>query len=317
MALMTTLTTAIPFVRAPLVCGVAVALVMLPRGLPAQPATDPTALAAQARRLTTSGKLDEAVSLFQNALASDPELFDAHLGLGIALDLQGNYGTARDHLRRALSRAPENGRGTALSALAISFAFEAKTADAAKFYQQLFDDQIAAGTLDAAAGTANGLARLYLEFGVPDQAQAWYRTGYDTAKKLAGLPADQVDLWEMRWQHAQSRLAARRGDATAAASHAAALKALIDKGGENAKQLPIYQYLVGYNAFHLGDYEKAIAELQKADQTDPFILGLIAQTLEKRGDAAGAKSYWTKVLTLNGHSLQNAIVRERARAATK
>jgi len=294
-----------------------IAFAVVCSGAAAQTPVDPTALAAQARRLTTNGRLDEAVSMFQSALAADPELFEAHLGLGIALDLQGRYGDAREHLRRALGRAPESGRGTALSALAVSYAFESKTDDAASFYRQLFDDQTAAGTLDGAAGTANALGRLYLELGVIDQAQAWYRTGHDTAKKLSGLPGDQVDLWEMRWLHAQSRLAARRGDRAAADTNAAALKALIDKGGENAKQLPIYQYLVGYNAFYLGNYEQAITELQRADQGDPFILALLARALEKRGDAAGAKEYWVKVLASNGHSLQNALVREQARQAVK
>lgn len=278
---------------------------------------DANALAARARRLTTSGQVDEAVSLFTRALAIDPESFEAHLGLGIALDLQGRYAGARDHLRRALGRATADGRSTALAALAISHVFESHVEEAAKYYQQQFDDQIAAGRLDAAAGTANALARLYLETGTLDKAQAWYHTGYETAKKLAGLPADQVDLWEMRWLHAQSRLAARRGDAATAASQAAALKALIDKGGENAAQLPIYQYLVGYDAFHLGQYDTAVAELQKADQNDPFILALLARATEKRGDAAAAKAYWGKVLASNAHSLQNALVREAAKTALK
>ena len=82
-----------------------------------------------------------------------------------------------------------------------------------------------------------------------------------------------------------ARGAPRRRDRRRA--HAAALKALIDKGGENAKQMPIYQYLVGYNAFHLGDYDEAIAALQKADQRDPFILGLLAQALREEGRRGG------------------------------
>jgi tetratricopeptide (TPR) repeat protein len=281
---------------------------------PAQPA-DAASLASRARRLQVNGQLDEAAALYTQALAVDPELFDAHLGLGYTLDLQGRYEPAREHLRKALSRASAESRATARSALAISYVFESNTAEAARHYQQVFDDQVAAAALDGAAATANAIARLYLETGDLTKAQAWYRTGYDTAKKLSGLPADQVDLWEMRWRHAQSRLAARQKDAAGAQAHAAAVKALIDKGGENATQLPIYQYLIGYNAFHLGDYEVALAELQKADQRDPFILALEARSAEKRGDAAAAKAFWTKVLAQTGHSLQNALVREQARTA--
>ena len=135
---------------------------------PAQPAAqaatppDATALASRARRLQTNGQFDEAVALFTQALAIDPELFEAHLGLGYALDLQGRYEPAREHLRRALGRAPADAKATALSALAISYVFDGQTAEAAKRYQQLFDDQTAAAALDGAAATANALARLFL-----------------------------------------------------------------------------------------------------------------------------------------------------------
>ena len=281
------------------------------------PTTDPRQMAAQARRLTTTGKLAEAVAMFKNALKADPEHFDAHLGLGIALDLQGEYEPARHHLGRALSLAPENARGTALAAMAVSYLFESNAEQASKFYEKQFDLQMAGQALDGAAGTANAIGRVFLETGHVDRAEQWYRTGVETAKKLSGLPQDQVDLWDMRWLHAQSRLAARRGQRAEAERHAAALQALVAKGGENAKQEPILRYLLGYNAFYLGDFDRAATELARADQADPFILALQAQTCEKRKDATCAKEYWTKVLAQNGHSLQNALVRERARAAVK
>jgi Flp pilus assembly protein TadD len=280
-------------------------------------ASDPRQLAAQARRLTTNGKLSEAITLFKNALKADPELFDAHLGLGIALDLQGDYDPARHHLGRALALSPENARGTALAAMAVSYLFQARVEEAAKYYEKQFDLQIASSALDGAAGTANAIGRAFLENGHVDRAEQWYRTGFETAKKLTGLPQDQVDLWEMRWLHAQSRLAIRRGRRAEADRHAAGLQALVAKGGENAKQEPILRYLLGYNAFYAGDLDRAVSELTRAGDTDPFILALLAQTYEKKGEAARAREYWTRVLAQPGHSLQNALVRERARAAVK
>ena len=282
---------------------------------PSAQASDPRQLAAQARRLTTSGKIDEAVTLFNNALEADPELFDAHLGLGIALDLQGRYAPAREHLSRALALSPANTRGTALAAMAVSYGFEGNATEAAKYYEKQFDLQMAEQAFDGAAGTANAIGRVFLETGNLDKAEAWYRTGFETARKLPGLPQDQVDLWEMRWLHGQSRLAARRGQRAEAERHAAALQALVAKGGENAKQEPILRYLLGYNALYLGDLDRAIDELSRADQADPFILGLLAQTYEKKGDRVKSKEYWNKVLGLYGHSLQNALMRDRARAA--
>lgn len=293
-------------------------LLTVPVALAAQPAQatpDATEMASRARRLTTDGRLDEAVSLFNNALKVDPELFEAYLGLGIALDLQGQYAPARRQLESALARATDATRGTVLGALAVSYVFESKTAEAAKYYQQVFDFQTSGNALESAASTANALGRVYLEAGDVESAERWYRTGYETAQKLGGLPADQTDLWQMRWLHAQSRIAARRGDAVAASRHAVALAALVAKNAENEKQRPIHSYLLGYNALHLGQADAAVTALQEADMSDPFILRLLAEASEKKGDRAAARGYWTKALASNGHSLQNALTRERAKAA--
>jgi len=157
------------------------------------------------------------------------------------------------------------------------------------------------------------MARVYLESGDPQTALKWYETGYSTSKKLTSAPPDQVDLWELRWLHARSRIAARLGDAAEAARYADAVKAIVDKGGLNEEQRPAYQYLVGYNALYAGKYETAVTELLKADQRDPFILGLLAQAYEKNNDTARAREYYSRVLASTSHNLQNAFSRPLAR----
>jgi tetratricopeptide (TPR) repeat protein len=276
-------------------------------------ATDPLELVKEGRKLHQAGQYDDALALFQRALAADPKLFDAYLGAGISLDLKGDYAKAREHLLRAIDLAPEPAKGQALTAMGVSYAFEGRAGDAAKYYQQQFDRQMAARALDGAAATANALGRVYLESGDTAKAQEWYTRGYDTAKKLSGLPPDQVDLWELRYQHAMGRIAARRGDEFGAGRHAGAVKAIVDKGGLNAEQSPVYHYLAGYNAFYLKRYDKAIEELTKADQRDPFILGLLAQSYERKGDEAAAREFYAKVLESSAHNIQNAFSRPLAR----
>jgi tetratricopeptide (TPR) repeat protein len=279
----------------------------------ARQAEDPQALVTEGRKLNRAGRQDEALALYERALKMDPQMFDALLAAGVALDLKGDYARARTYLQRAIDLAPEEARPQALGAMAVSHAFEKNAAEAAKYYQQQFDLMMTAQRLDGAASTANAMARAYLESGDPDNAEKWYRTGYETARKLTGLPPDQVDLWALRWHHARSRIAARRGNAAEAATYAAEVKAIVDKGGPNTEQEPAYQYLVGYNALYAGRYDAAIAELLKADQADPFILGLLAQAFEKKGDTAQAKEYYGRALQSNGHNLQNAFTRPLAR----
>ena len=66
-------------------------------------------------------------------------------------------------------------------------------------------------------------------------------------------------------------------------------------------------------AFYGGDYKTAITELGKANQEDPFILMLLAQSYEKTGDGARAKEYYGKVMANNGHGPTNAFARPVAR----
>ncbi len=114
-------------------------------------------------------------------------------------------------------------------------------------------------------------------------------------------------------EHAQARIAARRRQAAEAQQHLAAAKALYDKG-TNPEQAQYVPYLVGYVAFYGGDYQTALAELQKGNQNDPFILSLIAQAYERLGDKDKATEYYRKVLTSNGHSPTNAYARPLAKA---
>lgn len=276
-------------------------------------AKDPLQLVAEGRKMIASGKVDEGMASIDKALATDPKLFEGLLAKGIALDIKGDYPGARKFLDDANSVAQDDARDPVFTAIAVSYVFQGDVANAARYYQRLFDRYVSGGRLDTAAETANALARVYLETGDIKKAEQWYTTGRENAAKLSGLPEDQVDLWKMRWHHAASRIAARKGDHKMAAREAEEVKKLIDKNAQNATQMPIYLYLTGYNALYAKRYDDAIAALQKGDLRDPFILGLLAQAYEKKGDAANAKANYTKALESPAHSIQNAITRSLAK----
>src|SRR5712692_454708 len=198
---------------------------------------DPADLVKQARQLNDEGKQDAALALYRQALERSPDLFDAHLGAGIALDLKGSYKEAREPFEKAIRVAPEAARNRALTNMGVSYAFEGNAKNASTFYRQVFDRQMAAGELADAAGTANALARIYLECGDFDNAFKWYQTGYETSRRQPKLPGDQVDLWDLRWAHAQARIAARKGNAREARKQMAIVKSLIDKGTNPEQQI--------------------------------------------------------------------------------
>jgi tetratricopeptide (TPR) repeat protein len=229
----------------------------------------------------------------------------------MALDLKGDYAAAREHFAKAIEIAPANSKQQALRAMAISYAFEANAFKAAQSETEVLNARLAKSDSVGAAETCNELARIYLESGDPDHAYKWYKMGYETMAHKTDLTEADKNLWLFRWESAQARIAARRGNAEEAKQHLVAAKVALDKAN-NPDQMRFYPYLTGYVAFYTGDYKTAITELQKADQHDPLILALLGEAYEKSSDAATAKDYYRKVLEINSHNPTNAFARPLA-----
>ena len=276
------------------------------------PSADAQALVKQGQKLNSEGKQDEALRLYQKALELSPDLYEAHLESGVALDLKGDYGAAREHLKKAIEVAPVDQKNRALRVMAFSYAFESNSDEAAKYEKQVFESQLAKSDYEAAAGVANELARIMLESGDVEGAANWYKAGFDTAMRKTDMKDADKNLWAFRWAHAQARIAARRGQRDEAQKQVVTAKAALEKAN-NPDQALFFPYLTGYVAFYGGDYKTAIVELGKANQEDPFILVLLAESYEKVGDAARAKEYYGKVMTINGHGPTNAFARPVAR----
>ena len=228
----------------------------------------------------------------------------SHVGLSLG-DWQGPV--------HAIDDAPGDAeRSRAARTMAMSYAFERNCEGATKCAGPLYDRNLAAGAFFDAGEVANELARVCLESGSLDQAETWYKRGYEAGLREESIKPERRDLWQFRWEHAQARLAARRGQAEQARKHVAAAKTVLDKG-TNPEQAPFFPYLVGYVAFYTGDMATAIAELQKGNQNDPFIQCLLAQAYEKQGDKVKADELYRKVLTSTAHNPTNAYARPIAK----
>lgn len=291
-------------------------LLLLLAGAPVRAQTAADALVKEGQTLLQHGDVDTAVRRFKAAAEANPQLYVAHYELGRALDLQEHYGPARAELQHALELAPERAKNDALAAIAISFAFDSKADEAARYYQRIFDAQMQANDAAAAAATANALGRVFLESGRLDKAQQWYRTGYETSKRLSQRPRAVLTLWDLRWEHALGRIAARRHRRADALRHAAAVRRLLRRG-LNPDQRAVYPYLLGYIDFHTKRYRDAIARFAEGDQNDVFILGLTAQSYEKIGNKRKAREYYTRVTTATAHTINMAFSRPKARAFLK
>ena len=134
-----------------------------------------------------------------------------------------------------------------------------------------------------------------------DTAYHWYQLGYDTGLKESEIKPARVDLWAFRWEHAQARIAARRGNQAEAQKHVAVARAILNKG-TNPEQAQFLPYLQGYIAFYGGDYKTALDELLKANQNDPFIECMIGQTYEKLGEKDKAIEFYGRASGAFSHN---------------
>jgi len=161
---------------------------------------------------------------------------------------------------------------------------------------------------------ANEAARVCIDSGDLDSAAKWYRKGTELGLKEPGISADRKALWAFRLAHAEARIAARRGNRTEAEKQIAAARAALDSmAGLRRQQESFFPYLTGYVALYLGDTAKAIAELEKANTSDPFIQCLLGMAWEKQGDAAKAKEYYSRAYQTTAHNPPAAFAKPFAR----
>jgi tetratricopeptide (TPR) repeat protein len=187
--------------------------------------------------------------------------------------------------------------------MAMSYAFAGDCANTVKYEQLVFDYYVSTNDGYQQGEIADETARVCIDAGDLNTAEHWYRLGYQSGLKQADIPPERVSLWTFRWEHAQARLAARRGNLADARRHATAAKAVLDKDAAMAEaQSVFFPYLTGYIAFYAGDYKSALDDLLKANQNDPFIHCLTGETYEKLGEKEKAVECYRKASTATAHN---------------
>ncbi len=269
---------------------------------PAGPGQSETVRRGQ--QLMRQGQTEQALALFRQELAATPNSVPANTAAGIALDLLGRGAEARTYFAKAIeAAATPQARANAQRAMAMSYAFEGDCRNTVRYEQQVFDYYVATKNYYQQGEMADEAARVCIDSGDLDTAYQWYQKGHQAGLQEPDIQPDRKDLWDFRWEHAQARIAARRGNLAEARKHVQAARKILDKDPEMAKAQEIFfPYLTGYVAFYSGDYRTALADLEHANARDPFIQCLIAQTYEKLGDSAKAAEYFQKAAAATAHN---------------
>jgi tetratricopeptide (TPR) repeat protein len=263
----------------------------------------------QGQQLMRDGKPAEALALYQQTLQTTPDSLPANNAAGVVLDFMGRYPEARRYFAKAIDlAATPQAKAAAERSMAMSYAFEGNCKETVNQEQKVFDFYVAEKDFYQQGEIADEAARVCIDAGDLDTAAKWYKIGHDAGLQEPDIKADRKDLWEFRWENAEARIAAGRGNHAEAQRHVALAKAALDRG-TNSAQMVFFPYLTGYVAFYAGDYKTALADLQKANQNDPFIQCLIGQTYEKMGQKESAMEAYRKAASTTAHNPPAAFAR--------
>jgi tetratricopeptide (TPR) repeat protein len=244
---------------------------------------------------------------------------------GTELDLEGKGEQARTIFQKAIDTAPDAAsKANAQRAMAMSWAFEGNCKRTAEYENKVIDYW---KTQESAAPDrafyqqgemANEAARVCIDNGDLDTAYDLYKKGRDLGLREPKIAPARKELWDYRWEHAQARIAARRGNKTEAQKHVEAAKNLLNDMKQNdpklyEQQATFLPYLTGYVALYTGDYKAALRDLENANQKDAFIQCLIGMTHEKLGDTGKAMDAYRKAAAVRGHNPPAAFARSFTR----
>jgi tetratricopeptide (TPR) repeat protein len=279
-----------------------------------------------AARLSSAKQLDRQLAVLTASAAArslgpqSPEMAE-----GSRLDQEGRSKEAKAAFQKAIDNATTPAaKSEAQRQMAISYAFDGDCKNAVKYeemviaYWQSQEKEAPGSAFYQQGEVANQAARICIDSDDLTEAERMYRRGRELGLKEPKIVAGRKDLWEFRTEHALARIAARKGNKDEAQKHVAAAKKVLEQMASvdaslHQQQQTYVPYLTGYVALYTGDLQTALADLQKATTTDPFISCLIGLTFEKMGQKDRAMEWYKKASTIRTSDPSGAFARRFTR----
>jgi tetratricopeptide (TPR) repeat protein len=274
---------------------------------------DPNPYDSLAELLLKMGRFDEAITQYRKALAIDPNFINSYQGIAAALMYTGKPEEAAAELQKITDKARSDGeRRTAL------FGMTVLNVDSGKMDKALeeVDKQYALGEktndIPAMVGDLQLKANILVETGKYDEAKALYERALKMTED-SNLSPEIKENTRLFQHYNVARVALGKKDYTTAKAEAAEFT----KGTEasrNPAQIRQAHELTGMIALEEKDYDKAIAELQQANQQNPYDLYRLCQAYQGKGEGEKAKDACKKAADFNAlPQLNYAFIRTKAK----
>ncbi|MEK6335715.1 MAG: tetratricopeptide repeat protein [Acidobacteriota bacterium] len=276
---------------------------------------DPNPYDSYAELLLKMGKFDDSITQYRKALSIDQNFINAHQGIGMALLYKGNADEAAAEIQKITDKARSDAeRRTAMFALTVV------DVDGGKWDKALeeVDKQYALGEktsdVPGMTGDLQLKGNILLEMGKYDEAKALYEKGLKMTED-SSLSQEIKNNARLFQHYNLARVALGKKDLATAKTESEAFR----KGTEalnNPAQMRQVHQLIGIIALEEKEYDKAVTELQQANQQNPYDLYRLCQAYQGKGDSTQAKDFCKKAAEFNSlPQLNYAFIRTKAAKA--
>ena len=273
---------------------------------------DPNPYDSYAELLLKMGKYEDSITQYRKALSIDPNFVNSRNGIAAALMYMGKPDEATTELQAINDKARSDGdRRTAL------FGMTVVEADGGKLDKALgeVDKQYALGEkigdVAAMTGDLQLKGNILVEMGKYDEAKEQFERLLkmtDESTLSQGIK-DNTKLFHH--YNLVTVALGKKDDATAKAEAEEFRKGA--EGSKNPNQMKQAHELAGMIALSEKDYDKAIAELQQANQQNPQNLYRLSQAYQGKSDNAKAKEFAAKAAGFNSlPQLNYSFIRTKA-----
>jgi tetratricopeptide (TPR) repeat protein len=273
---------------------------------------DPNPYDSYAELLLKMGRFEESLTQYAKALAIDRNFIASHLGRAADLMYMGKPGDAATELQTIMTKARNDGeRRTALFGMAVLAADSGKWDEALGHLDKQYAVAEKANDVAAMSGDLQAKGTVLLEMAKYDEA----KTAFDRSLAMTeGSTLSQEIKGNARlFQHSNlAQVALGKGDSATADAESQTFSKGAASSGNPAFVRQAHE-VAGQIALQGKKYDVAIAELEQANQQNPYTLYRLCLAYMGKGDKSKATEMCTVAARFNTlPQLNYAFVRTKA-----
>ncbi len=278
---------------------------------------DPNPYDSFAELLMKEGKYDQAIENYKKALNYNPHFVSSILGVAANEMYKGNYDSARAVIQKLYDIARDNGEErTALLAMAITYIDEGKPDMALNELNKSYEIAEKDNDFGNMSGDLFNEATVLLEMGKYKDALQNFQKSVETFNNTSSSQAlkDNVKLGLL---YNEGDVALQQKDFKTASSKAEEFMNGV-KAINNTNQIRLAHQLNGMIALAQKKADDCLAELNQANQQNPYNFYRMALAYQMKGDKEKAKEYCEKIMNSNPiPTINSAFARNKARKMMK